>query len=157
MASKTLVIARGLPGSGKSTAIETHGALQDWHDWTGNPPMNWLASADDYWGYPYKFEPALLKEAHQYCQLTAKVGMRWQAMWVYVDNTNIRRKDYQIYIDLAKEFGYYVKFLESITPWAWDVDECFKRCVHNVPKEKIQQMKDNWEIDLEFETIRLSQ
>ena len=155
---KELIIARGLPGSGKSTAIDLHAATaveSGFLDWTGGSPAAWHASADDYWGYPYTFVPEKLSEAHLYCKLQALVGMKHQAHFVYIDNTNIKCKDYKVYVDMAKEHGYTVKYLESSTPWAWDVDECTKRTIHKVPKEVIQRMKDNFEVDNGAETIRL--
>jgi len=153
--TNTLVIARGLPGSGKSTAVETHGALTVDHlEFTGAPLIT-VCSADFYWGKPYKFDASKLQEAHLYCRLSALVGMKHRSELVYIDNTNIKRKDYQVYIDLAKEYGYNCKLLEANTPWVWDVDECVKRNVHGVPREAIQRMKDNYEIDNEFETIKL--
>jgi len=153
--TKTLIIARGWPGSGKSTAVETHGATcVDHLSFTGRLLFA-ICSADQYWGYPYKFEPEKLSEAHLYCRLNALVAMKHQAEFIYIDNTNIKKKDYQVYIDLAKEHGYTCQFLMADTPWMQDVDECFKRCVHGVPKEAIKRMKDSFEPDDRFQTTRL--
>jgi len=155
---KNLIIVRGLPGSGKSTAAETHSAIyveRHFLDWTGQFQPSWYASADEYWGTPYNFVPEKLSEAHLYCRLSTLVGMKHQAENVYVDNTNIKKKDYQVYLDLAAEHGYTCQFLESGTPWAWDVDECTKRNIHKVPREVIQRMKDNYEVDERFPTTRL--
>ena len=61
---------------------------------------------------------------------------------VVVDNTNIEAWECNPYVIMAQEFGYRVEFVRSNTVWRNDVEECFKRNIHKVPKEVIQSMKD---------------
>ena len=153
MLDKTLYIVRGLPGSGKSTDVQRHNYVQGLSLYKLNKSL--VCSADEFFGVPYTFEPSRLGDAHKFCQLLAEACMRNQTQIIYIDNTNIKRKEYQVYIDLAIKYGYTVKFLIPNTPWAFDVEECFRKNSHNVPKETIQRMKDRWEDDNEFEIIRL--
>ncbi len=157
--SKTLIIARGLPGGGKSTAcadyINTHGKSgMLWH----------VVSADRYFisSNPkhvpvYRWSKDYISCAHLWCKLNAEKAIYVSEVdCLLVDNTNVKRKHYQPYIDLANQYGYTVKLLEPSTPWAWDVDECFRRNVHGVPLETIKRMKEQYEQDDRFETVRLA-
>jgi len=61
---------------------------------------------------------------------------------IIVDNTNIKRRDFAAYLALATKYGYTSRE-EVMTEW--DVDVCFNRNTHNVPREAIQRMHDNFE------------
>ena len=146
-----LIIARGIPGSGKSTAVRNHfkNILL-----SARTPLP-VCSADMFFGANYKWSKELTGDAHKWCQLECKRMMLDDYPVVYIDNTNIKRADYQVYVDLAERFKYNVKLLEPHTEWHSDVEECFKRNTHNVPKDVIQRMNDQFELDSRFETLRL--
>jgi len=155
----TLYITRGLPGSGKSTAINSMMAkvLEPWEDMnttTFPPSMAWC-EADYYHGTPYNWKQENQSAAHLFCRLTIQAHINNKVNHVFVGNTNIKQKDYQNYIDYAIANGYDVKFLMPNTPWAMDVDECFARNVHKVPKETIQRMKDSFEPDDRYPTVKV--
>ena len=136
-----LYIMRGLPGSGKSTQAMLR------------INMAWgticYCSADLFHTNietdEYNWKPENVHYAHQWCQLEARSAMNQGFDAIIVDNTNIKKKDYQYYLDIAKQYDYEVEYLVSDTEWAWDVEECFKRNTHNVPLDVIQRMKDSYE------------
>lgn len=122
------IILRGLPGSGKSTFGIHVGA--------------WICSADLYFykGDEYVFDRSLLPKAHEAC---------WQRFCKYIDenrpdvlldNTNTTKKEYQRYVDYAKEHGYNVVILTVETDLT--DEELAKRNVHGVPVETIRRMRE---------------
>lgn len=153
----TLYITRGLPGSGKSTAIQNMMAklLEPWEnpELTTFPPSMAWCEADYYHGTPYNWKAENQADAHLFCRLTIKAHLNNKVNYVFVGNTNIKKKDYQPYIDIALDANYSVVFLTPSTPWAMDVDECFRRNVHKVPRETIQRMKDSYEEDMRYPII----
>jgi len=153
----TLYITRGLPGSGKSSAITKHIALMavaKYGDGCPFPTFKYF-EADYYHGSPYNWKQENQSAAHLYCRLSVQAAINNGIEEVYVGNTNIKQKDYQNYIDYATANGYDVKFLMPDTPWAMDVDECFARNVHKVPKETIQRMKDSFEPDYRYPVVKV--
>lgn len=141
MTEKTLIIMKGIPGSGKSTLAQ---------ELAGDSGK--IFSTDDYWGIPYKFDFKLLAEAHVWNRKRCQYAMELDEPLIIIDNTNIKKKDYRKYLDLAEKFGYTVKYAKSSTPWATNAEECFKRNTHNVPLEVIQNMLKNFEEEDEYIT-----
>lgn len=136
-----IIILRGIPSSGKSTLAKE---LSEKYDAL-------ICSADDFcywWGKGiYYWTSGNVSFSHQECQnkfaACIKAGKN-----VIVDNTNVKHKDMKYYLDLAsfraKELGdTEIYVLEPDTDWRYDVDECFRRNAHNVPKETIQRMLDS--------------
>lgn len=133
--TKTLILMRGLPGSGKSTRAAE---LQ--------PDLRMHCSADHFYmvNGEYKFDINLRSIAHGLCFAKARLLMNAGCSPVVIDNTNCQKSDYEKYVRLAEELDYKVQFETPKTDWAWDVDECFKRNTHNVPREIIANMKNNY-------------
>ena len=139
--TKTLIIMRGLPGSGKSTrAKELLG-------------KGIIHSTDSYLTDPntgeYKFDPNKIKDYHQKNLEAAIQSMQDGVSPVIIDNTNIQRWQYQKYIDAAEEHGYDVKF-ETLDPTNYSEDfirELAERqkTTHNVPEHVIIDMLKKWE------------
>lgn len=137
----TLYIIRGLPGSGKSYMID---------EMKVNFSEYVVCSADHFFmdnkGF-YRFDPRRIAEAHEQCKIKALQMMDCRFSVVFIDNTNIRKWEYELYKEMAKAFGYQIVIKEADSPWAKDPKECFKRCVHSVPLEIIERMARDWEED----------
>lgn len=126
------IIARGLPGSGKSTKskqlAQAHNAV--------------ICSADFYWN-DKPFNANELGQAHKSCQ-TAFVNALDSGKNALVDNTNTTYSEFSFYIEEALKRNCEVYFAYPETDWRYDVDECAKKTIHNVPIETIQKMKDRF-------------
>ncbi len=130
---KKTIIMCGAPGSGKSTlsrslAKDNNAVIcsaDDFHVWWGNGVYDWSASRQKY--------------AHDFCKYlflqAVSLGKN-----VIVDNTNTKLSDMRPYINISKENGYQLIFIEPETSWRYNAEECFKKNTHNVPLETIQRM-----------------
>jgi len=131
---KKLILMRAAPGSGKSTWVRDN-ILSKF-------PNAVVCSADDFFirlgNGEYIFESSLLFAAHNQCFRRARKAMERSEMLIVIDNTNIKRRDYERYVECAKENGYMV--------YQKVVDGNFNN-VHGVPDEKVNLMKKNFEID----------
>ena len=137
---KEVIILRGIPGSGKSTLIKE---LEKQKDISGI-----VCSADDFWYYGkekiienYKYNFKISFKAHEYCLSKFEKALNDQESLVFVDNTNINKKDFKKYIDLATKKGYKVT-IHSIT--GLKPEDSFKLNVHNVPLEVCEKMFNNY-------------
>ena len=132
---KTLVICRGIPGSGKSTFAKTLGGIhieadQYFVDGDGN----------------YNFDGSKIKLAHEYCKGQTRAFMSTDGTQVNVDkivvsNTFTQEWEFQPYFELAKEFGY--KVFSIVVENRHNGTN-----VHDVPEDKIEQMKNRFNIKL---------
>jgi 2',3'-cyclic-nucleotide 3'-phosphodiesterase len=166
--SKRMLVCRGVPGAGKSTMAQ---ALC--YDATQAGLKAMIASADNYFIRPvedgtgviktvYKYDPNQIGAAHRSCQQQAESAMRCELDLVIIDNTNIRIRDFQFYLDLAKKYGYTVEIREPGTPWWHKVkpllrgkrqESELKKCAkvfaetttHGVPEHGIMKMLMRWE------------
>jgi predicted kinase len=153
---KKLVIMRGLPGSGKST--EARKLAADYVYRKGGSAA--ICSTDDFHmeNGKYVFKRDLLGEFHARNQTRVYDLMKMGIELVVVDNTNIKRRDMQPYIDSAGRLGYEVEELivgkDQLCP-AFDeacqykladyIDECTKRNTHGVPRDAIEKMARRFE------------
>lgn len=135
---KNLYIVRGLPGSGKSTFAK---ALVG-HDFL-------VCEADKYFmvNGEYKFDVTKLKEAHESCRNMVETYMKDSMVndqfyrEIAVSNTFTQEWEMEPYIALAKKYGY--RTTSVIVENRHDgVNE------HGVPEDKIQLMKERFEIKL---------
>ena len=139
MHGKVLVLLRGVPGAGKSSFA----------NFVWNSGV--IFEADKFFDTPdggYKFDATKLKEAHEWCRLGVQTAMEENIQTdgqyyaeIVVSNTFTREWEMQAYVDLAKEFGYTVVSL-IVENRHGGVNE------HGVPEEKVQEMRDRFEIKL---------
>lgn len=150
---KTLIIMRGLPGSGKSTRAKALAAGGE------------IFSTDNFFmtGGKYVYNPALIGKAHEWNQNAAIAAMIQGVSPVVIDNTNVRRMHVEPYIQAAKKLGYEIQIAEPDSPW-WkkyfkrdmtpkDKDNLVKELMahgqHDVPEAAIMKMIDGWEHDFQ--------
>lgn len=131
---KILTICRGIPGSGKTTFAKTLGGIH--------------VEADQYFMEDgvYKWDPTMIKNAHNYCQGQTQAWMKTDSdqidtSKIVVSNTFTQEWEMQPYFDMAKEFGYSVfsVIVENVHGG---------KNIHNVPDDRIKQMKERFVIRL---------
>ncbi len=125
---KTLVLTRGVSGSGKSTTAKLFGGIH--------------IEADQYFireNGEYKFDPAQLRHAHNYCQTQTEAWMRSTSNQVNTDvivvsNTFTEEWEMKPYLEMAERYGYRVVSL-IVENRHGGINE------HGVPEEKLEQME----------------
>ena len=132
---KILYIVRGIPGSGKSTFAKTLGGIHIEAD-------QYFVDADG----NYNFDGSKIKLAHEYCRIKTKAWMKINGDLVsedkiVVSNTFTQEWEMNPYLELAKQFGYVV-FTVIVE------NRHGGKNVHGVPEEKIELMKNRFEIKL---------
>ena len=125
---KELILLRGLPGSGKSTLAKR---ICDQH-----------VEADEFFvvNGKYQFDSTKLRQAHEWCQNTAEEWMKIGYNLV-VSNTFTQEWEMEAYYKLAEQYGYRVHSL-VVENRHMGVNQ------HGVPADKLEQMKNRFEIKL---------
>ena len=124
------ILIMGLPGAGKSTLAKEIGGI--------------VLEADQYFidsrTREYKFDPIKLKDAHNDCRTRCE---RWMesGYQIIVSNTFTQEWEMKPYYDLANRFGYRVFSLIVENRHGG-------KNIHNVPEDKLEQMKNRFEIKL---------
>jgi predicted kinase len=126
---KELFLLRGIPGSGKSTLAESLGGQH--------------MESDKYFTYEgkYEFDVTKLKDAHDWCQNAVRVFMENKGKRIVVSNTFTQEWEMKPYFDLAEKHGYRVYSL-IVENRHGGVN------VHGVPEDKLEIMKNRFEIKL---------
>lgn len=127
---KILYVVRGIPGSGKSTFAKT---LSDNHY---EADMYFLDQESN-----YVFDGTKIKNAHAWCLDKVKTDMAVARKKIVVSNTFTQEWEMEPYFELAKQYGYKV-FTIVVENRHGGIN------VHNVPEDKIEQMKNRFEIKL---------
>lgn len=144
----SLLIARGIPGSGKSYKVnEICNSLTAAH-------RHFIVCSSDHYfieNEVYKFNINKLGQAHKYCQELCELYLDRGCDVVIIDNTNVSAKECRIYVEMGLRYDYRIEFLEPSTPWAFDLDELEKRNQHNVPRHALESMLRRWVPDMTVE------
>jgi predicted kinase len=131
---KMLYIVRGIAGSGKSTFAKN---LVGEKDYCHKEADMFFVDRDG----NYNFEPSKIKDAHQWCQEEMDFLMRLEHSPVVVSNTFTQEWELQPYYELAIKYGYYVTSI-IVENRHGGVNE------HGVPEDKIELMRNRFEIKL---------
>lgn len=129
---KDLILLRGLPGAGKSTLARTIVGER-----------GTVLEADTFFmeNGEYKFDASKLKIAHEWCQSQTHLSMHYGYPLVVVSNTFTQEWEMEPYYKLAERNGYRVHSV-IVENRHNGVNE------HGVPAEKLEQMKNRFEIKL---------
>lgn len=131
----TVIIMRGLPGSGKDTYIKKYFRYE-------NPIV---CSADDYFmnNGIYQFDPRSLTMAHHNCMSLFLRSLAEKKPLIILNNTNCELWEFDNYITAAELAGY-----EWIIKDRYDGNCCnedlAKRNIHGVPEQAIENMRKRW-------------
>ena len=131
---KELFLLRGLPGSGKSTLAKSLDGIH--------------VEADQFFmvGGEYKFDASKLREAHNSCLTRVKSYMyifsgNPKSERIIVSNTFTQEWEMEAYYKLAEQYGYKV-FSIIVENRHEGVNQ------HGVPADKLEQMKNRFEVKL---------
>lgn len=132
-----LILLRGLPGSGKSSLGEVI-----LHCPGSNTPD--VLSADNFFiddKGNYNFDATKLKHAHNDCQLKCAERMKLEISRIVVANTFTEKWEMDTYYEMAERYKYRVHTVVV-------ENRHESKNVHGVPDEKLEQMKNRFEIKL---------
>jgi predicted kinase len=127
----TLVLLRGLPGSGKSTAAKLFNKAPHFE------ADMYFMDADG----NYQFDVAKIKDAHNWCRHSTMYAMKKGNPIVLVSNTFTQEWEMEAYYLLAEELGYMV--VSMIVE-----NRHGGKNVHGVPEDKLEIMKNRFEVKL---------
>jgi len=127
----TVIIMRGIPGSGKSGVAKALAAGRDC-----------IASADHFFEKKGRFRAAELTEAHDSCKAKFSELIAKKERVVIVDNTNVKKRDFIWYEREASRHRYAVVYVVMAER---DPEICYKRNQHEVPFETIKRMAEEFE------------
>lgn len=127
---KNLYIVRGIPGSGKSTFAKK---IADVH----YEADMYFTDADG----NYNFDFNKIKAAHEWCQSMVRMAMEYNTPTIAVSNTSTQAWEMEIYYQLAAEHGYQVTSVVVENRHGGENQ-------HGVPADKLQAMRDRFEIKL---------
>lgn len=134
MHKPTLYLIRGVSGAGKSTFADTL--------WTSGV-VHKVFEADD-WFYAkdgiYQFDAADLHIAHLTCQQNTRFCLL-NGKSVAVSNTSTTEREVEVYKSIADECN--ANFVSIIVENRHNGVN-----IHNVPEDKLQQMKDRFSVKL---------
>lgn len=131
---KTLILLRGLPGSGKSTLAKL---LVGEKDYCHKEADMFFVDREG----NYKFEPSKIRDAHAWCQEEIEFAMKLEHSPVVVSNTFTQEWEMQAYYELAAKYDYQVSSIIVENRHGG-------KNVHGVPEDKLQAMKDRFEVKL---------
>ena len=132
-----LILLRGIPGSGKSSL----GEIILYCPGSNTPDV---LSADNFFMDDkgnYNFDATKLKQAHNDCQQKCAERMKLEISRIVIANTFTEKWEMDAYYQMAERYKYRVH-----TVIVENRHE--SKNVHGVPDEKLEQMKNRFEIKL---------
>ena len=135
---KTLILLRGIPGSGKTSFPNFL------FHWISSDISVQAVSADDFQlndtgEYVFKFEN--LAKCHSACRRTVRKAMEEDTDVIICDNTNTTEKELKPYVDMAQEHGYKLVSLISENRHSG-------QNVHGVPDKTLTKMIKRFSVKL---------
>ncbi len=133
-----LFLVRGLPGSGKTT-FATH----IWNEYAVCEADKFFYDKDG----NYNFDGSKIKEAHAWCKNEVETRMKDHQLnqqyypEIAVSNTFTQEWEMKDYYDLAEKYGY--KVVSLIVE-----NRHGGKNVHGVPEDKLEIMKNRFEVKL---------
>lgn len=156
---RTLILMRGIPGSGKSTIARSlagvvneeiikDGRHRYQYGTTGS--MGAVLSTDFYFmdSGEYRFDPSKLGDYHGQNQACCEDLMVDGEPVIVIDNTNTQIWEMEPYVNLATEYGYKVVVVEIPHP---PIDVAMARNSHGVPREALERMVKRWQSEIPSE------
>ncbi|GBP90540.1 NEDD4-binding protein 2-like 2 [Eumeta japonica] len=150
---RTLVLMRGLPGSGKSYLANyiinvTVGASE----------MNYkmhIMSTDDLRieNGKYQYNRSQNQEVVEKNEDMVKLGTMKGLSPIVVDNTNLNVKSILPFLTYGVSEGYYIEFVMPHTPWSTDFNALVKKNQHGSKLEEILHKMSIFEEDLTPENV----
>lgn len=139
---KELFLLRGLPGSGKSTLAKSLAS--------GAGSVHFEADMYFMKDGNYNFDASELKNAHNWCRNEVEYAMQFgyrgnpvnsPLAKIIVSNTFTQEWEMKPYFEMAEKYGYRVYSL-IVENRHGGINE------HGVPEEKLEQMKNRFEVKL---------
>ncbi|XP_045769838.1 NEDD4-binding protein 2 isoform X2 [Maniola jurtina] len=141
----TLIIMRGLPGSGKTYLAKK--IIDAIYYTTQQHYHTHILSTDDYFmcNGVYMYDKWRIPEAHEWNKNRARKAMTEGLSPVIIDNTNIEIWEMEYYVVQGVSNGYIIEVVEPNTPWARNAYQLFKRNSHNVPLVALRRKLDSFQ------------
>jgi predicted kinase len=136
---QTLIVIRGVPGSGKTTKAKQIIAELSDHQVSHYEADHYFTNDRD----GYVFDATKLRQAHDWCRRQTRVALD-DGDIVIVSNTFTQNWELQEYIDMALAKSIPVQIIECDGDW---------QNVHGVPDSKVQAMRDRFESNHKLQAI----
>jgi tRNA uridine 5-carbamoylmethylation protein Kti12 len=133
---KTLIIIRGIPGSGKTSIAHRIVDSMCFRSDCGDEVADFVwCEADQFFMEhgEYHYVAHLVPTAHEWCQRKVHAAMKRGTATVIVSNTGTVRSRLQVYHDLAREFGYQVQQIVVFGNFG---------TVHKVPEDSMEKFRE---------------